>query len=54
MNVKLICCAVIAVMLLCGCQASMESQNIMEDPPALEQSEQEPPPSDDRANGQYA
>ena len=48
MKVKLICCAVIAVMLLCGCQASMESQNIMEDPPALEQSEQEAPPSDDR------
>ena len=52
MNVKLICCAVIAVMLLCGCQASMESQNIMEDPPALEQSEQELPPSDDRAKAE--
>ena len=48
MKVKLICCAVAAAMLLCGCQASKESQDIIEDPPALEQSEQKSPPSDDK------
>ncbi len=48
MKVKLIFCTVAAAMLLCGCQANMDSQNITEDPPALEQSEQEAPPSDDR------
>lgn len=48
MQVKLICCAVAAAMLLCGCQAGLESPTILEDPPALEQSEQETPLSDDR------
>ena len=47
MKVRLICCAVAAAMLLCGCQTGRESQNIPEDPPAVEQPEQESPPSDD-------
>ena len=47
MKVRLICCAVAAAMLLCGCQTGRESQNIPEDPPAVEQPEQEAPPSDD-------
>ena len=47
MKAKLICCAMAAAMLLCGCQTGRESQNIPEDPPAVEQPEQESPPSDD-------
>lgn len=48
MKAKLICCAVVAAVLLCACQTGKESQNIIEDPPALEQPEQEAPPVDDR------
>lgn len=50
MKVKLICCVVAAAMLLCACQASVESPNIIEDPTASaeEQSVQEVPPSDPR------
>ena len=47
MKAKLICCAVAAAILLCACQTSVESPNITGDPPTLEQSEQEAPPSDD-------
>ena len=46
MKVRLICCAVAAAMLLCGCQTGRESQNIPEDPPVVEQPGQEVPPSD--------
>ena len=46
MKVRLICCALAAATLLCGCQANTEPQNIVEDPPAVEQSEQEEPSSD--------
>ena len=48
MKVKLILCTVVAAMLLCGCQASTEPQNTVKDTPALEQSEQEVPHTDDR------
>lgn len=48
MKAKLIYCIVLAAMLLCACQAGKESQNVIEDPPAMEQSEQEAPPFDGR------
>ena len=48
MNVRLICCTVVTAMLLCACQASVDSPDITEDLPVLEQPEQEAPPSDDR------
>ena len=47
MNLKMLCCTLVVAVLLCACQAGIESPNIMEDPPALEQAEQEAPPSDD-------
>ena len=47
MNLKMLCCTLVVAVLLCACQAGIESPNITEDPPALEQAEQEAPPSDD-------
>ena len=46
MKLKLICCTLLAAMLLCACQASVESPDVTEDPPALEQSEPEETPAD--------
>lgn len=46
MKIKLICCTLATAILLCACQASVESPNITEDPPALEEAEQELPPSE--------
>lgn len=46
MKLKLICCTLLAAMLLCACQTSVESPDVTEDPPALEQSEPEETPAD--------
>ena len=46
MKVRFICCTLAAAMLLCACQASVESPDLTESPPALEQSEPEAPSSD--------